>query len=81
MQWEDISTAPRDGKPILVETKEGYLVSAVYWTLDMLREAVPDGGFNHNDEYWSHSDQDVCCEPVKWLKGFPMPGHITVKPY
>jgi len=79
MQWEDISTAPRNGNPVLVETSEGYLVSAVYWTLEMLRAAEPLTSFKSGDEYWSHNDQDLCCEPVRWLKGFPMPHHITVQ--
>ncbi|KXF89771.1 hypothetical protein [Phaeobacter inhibens] len=80
MQWEDISTAPHNGKPVLVETNEGYLVSAVFWTLDMLREAAPLADFKAGDEYWSHSDQDICCEPIKWLRDFPMPQHIAVNP-
>lgn len=82
MAWEDIASAPRNGTPILAEcaTEGGtYLASVVFWTLPMLRATTPyRENWKAGDEYWSRTEDDFCCEPVRWLNGFDMPSQVNV---
>ena len=84
LKWEDISTAPRDGTPILAECADEetrYIATVAYWTVDMLKAATSqDASWKLEDEYWSLSHGDFCCEPVRWLRGFEVPDAVTVQP-
>ena len=83
MAWEDIKTAPMNGTPILAECRDGettYIASVAYWALPMLQATTPyRDNWKAGDEYWSRTEDDFCCEPIRWLKGFDMPASVTVE--
>ena len=83
MRTEDISTAPKDGTPILAECDNNgstYVVSVAYWTVEMLRTTDVFSVWKADDEYWSHTSEDFCCNPVRWFPDFVMPERVEVQP-
>lgn len=82
MEWQPIETAPHDGTPILAECNDGgtkYLASVAFWNADMLAAACGSGCPHEYEDYWSHTESDFCCEPIRWLSGFRMPEGVEVE--